>query len=127
MLARWGIRFGTSLAGIALGILLSSALLDDFSIDLTALVEASLVFWVIHVVIQIFVLRVLVRQPSVALAGLLALTSTILSLIIVNAIVSGLFVHGAATYVLATLLIWLATSVGDVIGHRMIRDRRARS
>jgi hypothetical protein len=126
MLARWGIRFGTSLAGIAVGLLLSSAVLDNFSLDLTALVEASLVFWIIHVVIQIFVLRVLVRQPSVALAGLLALASTILSLIIVNAIVSGLFIHGPETYVLATLLVWLATSVGDVIGHRMIRTRRAR-
>lgn len=125
MLARWGIRFGTSLAGIAVGILLSSAVLSGFSINLTALVEASLVFWIVHVVIQIFALRVLVRQPSIALAGLLALASTILSLIVVNAIVSGLFVHGANTYVLATLLIWLATSVGDVIGHRMIRARRA--
>lgn len=127
MLARWGIRFGTSLAGIAVGILLSSAVLSDFSIDVTALVEASLVFWIIHVVIQIFVLRVLVRQPSIALAGLLALVSTILSLILVNAIVSGLFVHGADTYLLATLIIWLATSVSDVIGHRMIRARRIRT
>lgn len=127
MLARWGIRFGTSLAGIAVGILLSSAVLSDFSIDITALVEASLVFWIIHVAIQIFVLRVLVRQPSIALAGLLALASTILSLILVNAIVSGLFVHGADTYLLATLIIWLATSVSDVIGHRMIRARRIRT
>jgi CDP-diglyceride synthetase len=125
MLARWGIRFGTSLAGIAVGILVSDAALSKFSIDVTALVEASLLFWLVHIVVQLIALRVLVRQPSIALAGLLALASTIIALIIVNAIVSGLSIHGAQTYVLATLIIWLTTSAADVVGRRMIRDRRA--
>ncbi len=125
MLARWGIRFGTSLAAVAVGILVSSAVLSKFSIDTTALIEASLLFWLIHIVVQLLALRVLVRQPSIALAGLLALASTIVSLIIVNAIVSGLSIHGIQTYVLATLIIWLATAAGDVVGRRMLRDRRA--
>jgi hypothetical protein len=125
MLARWGIRFGTSLVGIAVGILFSSAVLSKFSIDATAVVEASLLFWLVHIVVQLIALRVLVRQPSIALAGLLALASTVIALIIVNAIVSGLSIHGIQTYVLATLIIWLTTAVGDVVGRRMIRDRRA--
>ncbi len=66
----------------------------------------------------------LVRQPSVALAGLLALAATIVSLIIVNVIVSGLYISGASTYVLATLIVWLTTATSDTIGRRMIRDRR---
>jgi len=33
-------------------------------------------------------------------------------------------IHGVSTYVLATLIIWLATAGGDVVGHRMIRARR---
>jgi hypothetical protein len=126
MLARWGIRFGTSLVGIAAGILLSGGLLAKFSIDATGVVEASLLFWVIHLVVQIFALRVLVREPSIALAGLLALASTIVALIIVNAIVSGLTIKGIQTYVFATLIIWLTTSVADIIGRRIIRARRAR-
>ncbi len=125
MLARWGIRFGTSLAAVAVGILVSSAVLNKFSIDTTALIEASLLFWLVHIVVQLLALRVLVRQPSIALAGLLALASTIVSLIIVNAIVSGMSIHGIQTYVLATLIIWLATAAGDVVGRRMLRDRRA--
>ena len=66
----------------------------------------------------------LIRQPSVAIAGLLALASTIVSLIIVNIIVSDVSISGATTYVLATLIIWITTAVADVIGGRMIRDRR---
>jgi hypothetical protein len=125
MLRRLGIRLVASLIGIAVGLLLSSAVLNKFSIDATALVEATLIFWVVHLGIQVLALRVLVRQPSVALAGLLALGATVASLIIVNAIVSGLYIHGIQTYVLATLIIWLTTAVGDTVGSRMVRDPRA--
>jgi hypothetical protein len=118
------IRFAASLIGIAGGLLLSDALLSEFSIDVAAVVEATLIFWVIHLGVQVLALRVLVRQPSIALAGLLALASTTVALIIVNAIVSGLTIHGASTYVLATLIVWLTTAVSDTIGRRRVRDRR---
>jgi hypothetical protein len=124
MLARWGIRLATSLAGIAVGILLSSAVLGKFSVNATAVVEASLLFWLVHIGVSVLALRVLVRQPSIALAGLLALASTIVSLIIVNAIVSGLTIHGIQTYVAATLIIWFTTSVGDIVARQMIKTRR---
>lgn len=123
MLARWAIRIGTSLVGISVGIILSG-LLNKFSINATAVVEATFLFWIIHLVVQLFALRVLVHEPSIALAGLLALASTIVALVIVNAIVSGLTVHGFQTYVFATLIIWTTTSVSDIIGRRMIRARR---
>jgi hypothetical protein len=125
MLARLGIRAGTSLAGIAIGLLLSSAVLDKFSVNATAVVEATLVFWVVHLVVGFVALKVLIREPSLALAGLLALGSTIVSLIIVNAIVSGLYISGLQTYVLATAIVWLATAISDTVGRRMIRARRA--
>jgi len=124
VLARWGIRFGTSLLGIAVGILLSGAVLGKFSIDATGVIEASLLFWIIHLVVQIFALRVLVREPSIALAGLLALASTVVALIIVNAIASGLTITGIQTYLFATVIIWITTSAADVVGRRMIRARR---
>ncbi len=124
MLVRWGIRLSTSLVGIAVGILVSSAVLSKFSIDATAVVETTLVFWLVHLVVQMLALRVLVHEPSIALAGLLALASTIVALLIVNAIISGLAIHGFQTYVFATLIIWVATSISDMIGRRMIRARR---
>jgi hypothetical protein len=98
--------------------------LSDFSINATGVLEATLVFWLVHLGVQILALRVLVRQPSIALAGLLALAATIVSLIIVNAIVSGLFVHGIDTYVFAALIIWLTTALSDTVGSRMTRERR---
>jgi len=84
------------------------------------------VFWLLHIVVQLFALRVLVREPSIALAGLLAIGSTVVALIICNAIVSGMEIHGLQTYVLATLIIWITTAASDMAGRHMIRERRRR-
>ena len=125
MLRRWGIRLGSSLVGIAVGLLLCSAVLENFSLSATALVESTLLFWVTHIVVQFLALRVLIRQPSVALAGLLALASTIIALIIVSVVVEGLRIHGAASYVGATVIIWLMTALADMWARRTIREQRA--
>ena len=124
MLVRWGIRIASSLIGIAVGIVLSTAIFDGFSSTTTGLVEATIVFWIVNLIVNFLAVRVLVRQPSVGLAGLLALASTIVSLIIVNLIVSDISIHGASAYLGATLVIWISTVVFDSIGRRMIRDRR---
>ena len=123
MLVRWAIRIGTSLAGIAVGLFLATAL-SGFSISAEGFLEATLLFWVTHLAIQFLALRVLIKQPSIALAGLLALASTVIALVIVNFVVSGISIHGASTYVFAALLIWVATAISDTIGRRMIRARR---
>ncbi len=125
MLRRWGIRLGVSLVAIAAGLLLSSAVLSDFSVNAGGLLEATLLFWGVHIVVSFLALRVLIRQPSVAMAGLLALASTIVALAIVALIVPGLNVHGAGTLVAATVIIWIATVIGDFVARSMIRDRRA--
>jgi len=125
VLRRWGIRLGSSLVGIAVGLLLCSAVLENFSLSATALVESTLLFWVTHIVVSFLALRVLIRQPSVALAGLLALASTIIALAIVNVVVEGLKIHGAGTFVGATVIIWACTAVADTASRRAIRDQRA--
>jgi hypothetical protein len=123
MLVRLAIRLGTSLVGIAVGIIVSGAVLSRFSISATAVVEATLVFWLVHLATQFLALKVLVHQPSIALAGLLALASTIVALVIVNQIVSGLKIHGLNTYVFATLIIWVTTSISDIAARQLIRAR----
>ena len=124
MLARWGIRLVASLAGIFIGIVLSVVLLHGFSATAKAIVVSTLLFWVVHIVVNFIALRILIRQPSVATAGLLALASTVVALIVVDVFVSGLSIHGVSTYVLATLIIWIATALSDMVGRRKIRARR---
>ena len=124
MLARLGIRLVFSLVGIALGILLSVAVLGGFSATAHAILVSTLVFWAVHIVVNFIALRILIRQPSVATAGLLALASTVVALIVVNIVVSGLKIHGVTTYLAATLIIWIATALAGAVGRRRIRRRR---
>jgi hypothetical protein len=124
MLGRLGIRFVFSLVGILIGIVVSVALLSGFSATVQAIIVSTLLFWAVNLVVNFVALRVLIRQPSVPTAGLLALASTIVSLIIVNIVVSGLKIHGAGTYLATTAIIWIATTVADMIGGRKIRQRR---
>jgi hypothetical protein len=124
VLRRWGIRIGTSLVAIAVGLLICSAALSDFSINAGGLLEATLLFWVVHIVVSFVALRVLIRQPSVAMAGLLALASTVVALVIVALIVPGLNAHGIGTFVVATIIIWVMTVIGDFVARSLIRDRR---
>jgi hypothetical protein len=124
VLVRWGIRIGMGLVGVAAGLLLASGVLTGISITATALVESTVIFWLVHLAVQFLALRVLIRQPSVALAGLLAIASTIVALVIVSLVVSGLEIRGVSTYFFATLIIWMTTAVADFVGQRMIRARR---
>ena len=124
MLARLGIRLLASFAGIFIGIVLSVAFLYGFSASAKAIVIATLVFWVIHIVVNFIALKILIRQPSVATAGLLALASTVVALVLTNLFVSGMSIHGLSTYVIATLIIWVATALSDMLGRRKIRERR---
>ena len=96
-------------------------LLNDI---ITALIEATVIFWIVHFVVQVIALRTLLRQPSIALAGLLALASTVLALVIVALIVTDLKISGADTYVLAALIVWATTAAADTAGHRAIREER---
>jgi hypothetical protein len=126
MLRRWGIRLAASLVGIAVGLLLCTAVLERFSLSATALVEATLLFWVVHIVISFLAVRVLIRQPSVALAGLLALASTVVALAIVAVVIEGLSIHGVGTFVGATVIIWACTAAADMIARRTVREDRRR-
>src|SRR5271167_3548522 len=121
---RLGIRLLAGLVGVAAGLLVCDVGLENLSISAAGLIEATLVFWVAHIVVQFLALKVLVRQPSIALAGLLALASTIIALFIAVAVVPGLSVHGAQTYVWATLIIWATTATADVFARRTVRDQR---
>jgi hypothetical protein len=124
VLTRWAIRIVSSLVGIAVGLTASWLILPGFHLSITGLVEATVVFWVVHLAMQFVALRMLIREPSIAMAGLLAVASTIVSLIVVSLIVAGLSIRGISTYVFATLIIWATTAVADMTGRHMIRSRR---
>jgi len=108
---RLGTRLLASLVGIAVGVILAAALLSGFSVTAGALVGVTVVFWIVHLIVDFFALKVLIRNPSIATAGLVALASTIVSLIIVNVIISGLRI---------------TTTIAVAAGRHTLREQRSR-
>ncbi|HEV8155372.1 MAG TPA: hypothetical protein VGP67_07545 [Gaiellales bacterium] len=117
-------RVFSSLIGIAVGLIVSAAVLSDFSVTLTAWVVATGVFWVVHIVADLLALKVFFRDPSFLMLLVVSLGATVVSLIVVELFVSGLSISGAVTYVVAALIIWACTSVSLAAGRHRLRERR---
>jgi uncharacterized membrane protein YvlD (DUF360 family) len=97
-----------NLAANALGLLVAAALLDDMTISGTAFVIAVLIFSVVEAIVQPMLRQAALRNAQ-ALAGSTALITTFVGLIITSLLSDGLEIEGAATWLLATLIVWAAS------------------
>ena len=103
-----------ALVGNAIGLIVAAAVLDKMEISGAAFVVAVVIFTVVDVVIQPFLTQMAARNVS-ALRGATALVATLVSLIITNLVSDGLTISGAATWLWATLIVWLASMLAGVI------------
>ena len=108
------IRIGLSLAGNAIGLLLAAMILGDMSLDGVAFVIAVVIFTVLTAVLQPLVSKVAEKQVPALQTGS-ALVSTFLALVLTALISDGLQIDGAATWLLATVLVWLFTTIAGVV------------
>ena len=107
-------RVGLALAGDAIGLLLAALLLDDMSLDGAAFLVAVVIFTLLTAVVEPLVSKVAEKQVP-ALQGASALIATFLSLLLTAVISDGLQIDGTATWVIATVLVWLFTMIAGVV------------
>ncbi|MFM7224177.1 MAG: hypothetical protein ACKOBG_01400 [Actinomycetota bacterium] len=124
MLARLGIRVVTGLVGAVVGLVLSAALLSGVSLTVTGLIQAAIVFWIIHVLVTFVALRALVREPTITRVVFLPMLVTIASLVICSILVSGLSIHGPMSYVWSGLILWACMAAAHAGGRRKLREQR---
>ena len=103
-----------ALAGNAVGLIVAAAVLDKMEISGAAFVVAVVIFTVVDVVIQPFLTQMAARNVA-ALRGATALVATLVSLIVTNLVSDGLTISGAATWLWATLIVWLASMLAGLI------------
>ncbi len=108
------IRLGLTLAGNALGIWLAALLLDGVSVSGTAFVIAVVIFTVLEVIIQPLVTKMAMKNAE-ALQGSSALITTFLALVITALVSDGLSIDGIGNWILATVIVWLATMLAGVL------------
>jgi putative membrane protein len=108
------IRVGIHLLANAIGLVVAAWILSGMNISGAAFVIAVLIFTVVEVVADPLVTKIAVRSVP-ALRGGVALVTTFIGLLITTWISSGLQINGAKTWLLATVIVWLAAMVADLI------------
>jgi len=108
------ISFGIHLLANALGLIVAAWILDGMSIDGAAFVIAVLIFTLVEVILQPLMVKISLKHAR-ALQGGTALATTLVGLIITAWISDGLSISGLDTWLLATLIVWLAALLAGVI------------
>lgn len=108
------IRIGLTLLGNALGLLLASIFIDDVSVSGTAFVIAVVIFTVLTLLLEPLVSRIAQGNLEVLASGS-ALITTAAALLLTAAISDGLSIDGIGAWLLATIIVWLATALIGIV------------
>ena len=103
-----------SLLANALALLAASILLSGFTINGLAFVVAVCIFTASTVILEPLITKI-ARQNAPYLMGGIALVTTFVGLLVTTLVTDGLSITGIATWVMATLIIWLATIVATLV------------
>ena len=109
---RFLVRLLVSLAGNAVGLIVASAVLSGFHLDVTAVVEAVIVFTLVLALMTPVLANLLRRSRSSASAlGGVSLIATFVALLVTDVISKGLSISGIGTWIAATVIVWLGSLI----------------
>lgn len=104
------ISVGIKLLANAVGLMIAAWVLPDMTIDGAAFVLAVVIFTVVEVVLDPLFTKIALTKAS-ALRGGVALVTTLVGLIVTDAVSDGLSISGFTTWLLATVIVWLAAMI----------------
>lgn len=105
------IRLAIFLGSSALGLWVTSLVLDGFDLSVSGLLAAVVVFTVVQSVLAPFIASIAKRYASAFLGGV-GLVSTFIALLVATAFTRGLEITGGAgTWIAAVVLVWLVTAI----------------
>jgi putative membrane protein len=90
----------------AIGLLVAAWLLPGFSLSVTSFIVAVAIFTAARFILAPLVFKLSFKYAR-ALTGGIALVTTFVGLLVTTWLTDGIVISGAATWVIATLLVWL--------------------
>jgi putative membrane protein len=117
---RLGIRILLALAANAVALLLAAALLDGVEIDAGSFVVAVLIFSIASLVLRPAIRSIAERRVR-PLVGAAALVTTFVVLLLTDLLSDGISIEGVFDWILATVIVWLASLLYDVVDERLHR------
>ena len=112
-------RMALSLLANALALLVASILLTGFAINGLAFVVAVCIFTASTTILEPLITKIATQNAPYLLGGI-ALVTTFVGLLVTTLITDGLRIMGIGTWVMATLITWLANVVGSLILPRFL-------
>ncbi|ACY22290.1 hypothetical protein Gbro_3084 [Gordonia bronchialis DSM 43247] len=108
------IRAVVYLVSAAIGLIVASAVLDDFHLHAGGFIVALVIFALAQLILGPFIARV-VRNNAEALLGGVGLVSTFVALLIASLIGDGLEINGVAAWIAGTVIVWLVTAIATMV------------
>ena len=123
------IRVGIQLLANAVGLVVAAWVLDGMNISYAAFLSAVVIFTAVEVVADPLITKIAITSVP-ALRGGVALVTTFVGLLITSAVSDGLTIDGVTTWVLATLIVWVAALLAVLIlpvflVKKAVEERRA--
>lgn len=107
-------RLVLSLLANAIGLLVASVLLDNFSINDSSFLVAVVIFSLATTILSPLIIKIALSSAPYLMGGV-ALVTTIVGLIITDLFTNGLSISGLSTWVIATLIIWLSSILANLV------------
>ena len=108
------VRTLIAVAANAVGLIVASAVLDGFSINVASFIVAVVIFTIVFAVLTPF-LAVQLRRLGNGAIGATALIATLVSLVITDVLSDGFSISGVGTWIAAAVIVWLAALVAAFV------------
>jgi hypothetical protein len=110
------------LASWAAGLLVAAWVVPGVSVSVSGFVVAVVLFSVAQAALSLVIVKLPRAYASLLLGGT-GLALTIVALAIAAALTHGLTIHGFASWLAATIVVWLVTTVGAIsVPEALVRD-----
>jgi putative membrane protein len=116
----FGVRVLLAVAANAIALLLAAALLDGVEVAAGSFIVAVAIFSVASLVVRPVVAWIVTERVR-PLLGVVALVTTFVVLVVTDLLSDGLSIDGAVDWILATVIVWLATLLYDIFDERLQR------
>jgi hypothetical protein len=96
------------------GLLLAAWAVPCVSVSTSGFIVAVVVFSVVQTGLSFFILK-LPHGFAALLLGSAALAMSLIAMILASVLTEGLTIHGAASWLATTLVVWLSTTIGAIL------------
>ncbi len=97
----------------AIGLLVAAWVVPHVSVSLSGFIVAVVLFSVAQVILSLVIVRLPHGYASLLLGGT-GLVLTFVALSLAALLTHGLTIHGVASWIAATIVVWLVTTVGAI-------------